>query len=136
MKPEYHNLSIASLTPQIPDRTQPLTIFDFGGPDGKMLASLTRIAVRMFDCTITGMEFSYKDQASSMVGSSGNAELSFVIDGPGGERVTNVKIITNDKFKDAVCGLNVCALALLPYDVSMADLESPRYSPVMAATRF
>lgn len=131
----HDNLSISTLVPHQPERSQPLTNFDFGGPNGKMLASLTRIVVRMLFRAIIGMEFFYKDQASLMIGTGGNAELSFVIDGPGGERVTDVEIMTNN-LKDDVRGLKVWICTSPPCVFSMADLESPRYSPVMVVTSF
>ncbi|KAK2759508.1 hypothetical protein FQN54_002987 [Arachnomyces sp. PD_36] len=103
--PKYHNLFLSPLKISKPARSDALFNFDFGGPRGEMLASLTRIVLHMSFRWITGMELFYDDRESIMIGNPG-AELSFVIDGPGGERITDVEVAT-DTTRFGVVGLKL-----------------------------
>jgi hypothetical protein len=96
--PTYKSLLVSTLEPARASRAfQPLIDIDFGGLRGILLASLTRIVVHMAsdECPIIGMEFFYPDRGIQF-GHRGESEISFLIDGPGGERITGIAIAIDD----------------------------------------
>lgn len=72
---------------------------DFGGEGGTLLGTLRRVIVRMISefRPIVGFGFVFEDQILSF-GESGETELSVVIDGPGGERITNACVVADDYY--------------------------------------
>lgn len=64
---------------------------NFGGAHGEKLEKLTRIVVHMGDpkAAFLGVAFDY-DGDVSLFGRQGETELSFLIDGPKGERISEV----------------------------------------------
>lgn len=64
---------------------------NFGGARGEKLEKLTRIVVHMGDpkAAFLGVAFDY-DGDVSLFGRQGETELSFLIDGPKGERISEV----------------------------------------------
>jgi hypothetical protein len=107
--PTHKGLVISSLDPA---RSyfpfEPFIDMDFGGPQGTHLASLTRIVAHMVsgECPIIGMEFFYGDNKSTRFGSGGKSEISFLIDGPGGERIIGVEM-SIDQPAWGMCSLKV-----------------------------
>ncbi|KAK2785953.1 hypothetical protein FQN51_003761 [Onygenales sp. PD_10] len=67
---------------------------NFGGGDGSLIFSLTRIVVIQdnFFAPIVGLEFCYADSSSRLYGRWGRVEQSFLINGPGGESIVEVRI--------------------------------------------
>ncbi|KAK2794439.1 hypothetical protein FQN50_009909 [Emmonsiellopsis sp. PD_5] len=67
---------------------------NFGGGDGSLIFSLTRIVFLQddFRAPIVGLEFCYADSSSRLYGRRGRVEQSFLIDGPGGEFIVEVRI--------------------------------------------
>ena len=65
---------------------------DFGGIHGRRLAHLTRIVAHMFTpkTPLVGLTFYYDQQEPLHFGRQGMTEASFIIDGPGGERIQSV----------------------------------------------
>ncbi|OOF91952.1 hypothetical protein ASPCADRAFT_509878 [Aspergillus carbonarius ITEM 5010] len=65
---------------------------DFGGIHGRRLAHLTRIVAHMFTpkAPLVGLTFYYDQQEPLHFGRQGMTEASFIIDGPGGERIQSV----------------------------------------------
>lgn len=57
-------------------------------------------------CPIIGIGLFYTNGYAT-IGSSGECELSFLIDGPGGERITDIDIIVGSP-KRTMNGLEVC----------------------------
>lgn len=95
--PKYKTLTISNLEPfQHPPAFEPLLNIDFGGDAGTLLALLTRVTVHMssYACPISGIEFFYSGKESVLYGNNGGVEMLFVLDGPGGERITSVEVIT------------------------------------------
>ena len=71
----------------------PLLNMDFGGPDGSLLGSLARVVVNMHPIyLIVGLEFVYCGLESKLYGTRGNLEQSLLIDGAGGERISEVEV--------------------------------------------
>jgi hypothetical protein len=56
-------------------------------------------------CPIIGIDVFYTDR-SIRLSNGGGTELSFFIDGPGGERITSMEVTVNDP-EAGVCGLQV-----------------------------
>ncbi|KAL3482717.1 hypothetical protein BJX62DRAFT_245611 [Aspergillus germanicus] len=74
----------------------PLYNIDFGGPDGILLSSLTRLVFRMEHATpFVGLECHYRDQPTRLFGDTSPTacELSFLVDGAAGERISNVDLM-------------------------------------------
>lgn len=94
--PEHKDLFVDSIQPP---RSAAFAVVDvdFGGPNGKYLTSLTRVVLHMMsaEMPIIGMQFFYTNM-SFKFGIGGQTELSFIIDGPGGERIDDVEIIVDD----------------------------------------
>ncbi|KAK2783590.1 hypothetical protein FQN53_009135 [Emmonsiellopsis sp. PD_33] len=67
---------------------------NFGGDDGSLISSLTRIVFSQddFRAPIVGLEFCYADSSSRLYGRRGRVEQSFLIDGPGGEFIVEVRV--------------------------------------------
>ncbi|KAL3442231.1 hypothetical protein BJX65DRAFT_313013 [Aspergillus insuetus] len=85
----------------------PLCNMDFGGPDGSLLSSLTRLVFRMEYATpFVGLECHYRDQPTRIFGdtSSTACELSFLVDGATGERVDRVDLIVRAW---VICGIKL-----------------------------
>lgn len=101
--PTNTRLTLSSLSPdhiRVPLLPfEPLVDIDFGGLQGERLGSLTRIVAHMVAKSqpITGLEFFYLD-GSIMFGCRGHCEISFLIDGPGGERITDAKVLIYDYY--------------------------------------
>ena len=105
--PSHENLTISTLEPICEySSLEPLVNIDFGGSHGILLLFLKRIVVHMGSdrCPIIGMEFFYTGR-SVKFGSGGGTEMSFLIDGPGGERVTGMEVTVHDP--DCTTGLQV-----------------------------
>ncbi|PWY82080.1 hypothetical protein BO70DRAFT_314743 [Aspergillus heteromorphus CBS 117.55] len=64
---------------------------DFGGVCGQRLPHLTRVVAHMLiqSAPIIGLQFYYDDQQPLKFGGQGLIEISFLVDGPGGERITS-----------------------------------------------
>ena len=89
----HPNTSISRIEPPLgPYSFDTLLSIDFGGPGGILLASLTRLVVHMDSeiAPIVGFEFFYGDRRTQF-GSDRGIEMSALIDGPGGERIIDVK---------------------------------------------
>ncbi|KAL5356595.1 hypothetical protein BJX96DRAFT_171757 [Aspergillus floccosus] len=81
---------------------------DFGGPQGSLLGLLTRMVVYVSTspCPITGMVFFYTDGSTRSFGIRGQSEISFYVDGPGGERILEV-IVVDDGIQPGLTGFKV-----------------------------
>ncbi|KAL4876688.1 hypothetical protein BJY04DRAFT_199618 [Aspergillus karnatakaensis] len=76
----------------------PMQNVDFGGPRGVLLNTLVRIVFYMDRNTpYTGIESFYKDGVSRLFGYKRGCEISFLIDGPIGERITQVRLLTSGR---------------------------------------
>lgn len=82
---------------QIPEALQyqtynPILNIDFGGTSGEKLSKLMRIVAHMGDKTapFVGLMFDINGEDCIMYGKRGRTEVSFVIDGAGGERISKV----------------------------------------------
>ncbi|KAJ0417371.1 hypothetical protein BJY00DRAFT_289777 [Aspergillus carlsbadensis] len=83
----------------------PLCSIDFGGPGGAFLSTLTRLVFRMEHATpFVGVECHYRDQPPRIFGntSSTACELSFLIDGSAGERITRVDLLLGRRSMRAI----------------------------------
>lgn len=105
--PEYDDLFVDSIQPARAP-TFAVANVDFGGPNGEYLNSLTRITLHKVsnEVPIIGMEFFYTNR-SLKFGVGGETELSFTIDGPGGERIVDVEIVVDDPECDFMRGIQV-----------------------------
>ena len=100
--PANREITISPLEPLQEARPfDPLINIDFGGAHGVLLSSLTRVVVHMVseDCPVVGFEFFYLDQTLKF-GYGGGTEISALIDGPAGERIIDLEVITNDPLID------------------------------------
>lgn len=96
--PTYKNFEISTLEPpRYSHASKVLLDIDFGGRHGVLLSSLTRIVVHMVSDPrpIIGIDVFYTDRGMRL-GSGGGTEISFLIDGPGGERITSMGVTVND----------------------------------------
>ncbi|KAL2857600.1 hypothetical protein BJX68DRAFT_263163 [Aspergillus pseudodeflectus] len=78
----------------------PLCNMDFGGPGGSLLSSLTRLVFRMeFAIPFVGVECHYHDQPPRIFGDTSPTacELSFLVDGAAGERITKLDLLARRK---------------------------------------
>lgn len=91
-------------------RFNPILNMDFGGPRGFMLSSLSKVVVTMRSnpALVIGIEFFYGSEKTTFFGSRGGVELSFLIDGAGGERISGVK--TERTATQGVHSFQVCYL--------------------------
>lgn len=111
--PIYAGLVLSSLEPQQTGSTfEPLINIDFGGLRGKLLSSLTRMVIYMVGdySPIIGVRFFYTDKSVEF-GNSGGVALSFLIDGPNGERISDIEMTVGD-LQDGIGGigsLKVCS---------------------------
>lgn len=95
--PRYQDVALGSILPRVPTGPfSPLVNMDFGGPGGVLLQSLTRLIVHVAHnrYPIVGMEFRYGDE-SVRFGGQGSVQITTLIDGPAGERIQSVDIITD-----------------------------------------
>ncbi|PLB53887.1 hypothetical protein P170DRAFT_460202 [Aspergillus steynii IBT 23096] len=97
--PEHEDVKVTRLVPGSREGTfEPLVNIDFGGANGLLLESLSRVVMHMLSDIhpITRMEFHYIDGTVKAFGAGPfAAELSFCVDGPGRERITKVGILQN-----------------------------------------
>ncbi|KAK2764947.1 hypothetical protein FQN54_008646 [Arachnomyces sp. PD_36] len=92
--PTNKKLAFSTLEPYKYHRAfDPLVNIDFGGRDGTLLPSLTRIVVHMIPnkSYIIGIDIFYTDRGVRF-GRGDGTEISFFIDGPGGERIVGVEL--------------------------------------------
>ncbi|KAL3448449.1 hypothetical protein BJX65DRAFT_317354 [Aspergillus insuetus] len=77
----------------------PVLNVDFGGPNEERLSRLTRIVAHMLSRVdpIVGLTFYFTDHSSTHFGRHGSMEVSSIIDGPGGERISSVVV---ERFSD------------------------------------
>ncbi|KAL4888783.1 hypothetical protein BDV59DRAFT_187778 [Aspergillus ambiguus] len=96
--PPEKSLMISPLSPDL--ALSPPTVLvniDFGGSGGRLLGLLTKMVVhvRTSPWPITGIEFFYNNGDTRFFGSRGDSEISFYLDGPGGERIHEVCTVNN-----------------------------------------
>jgi hypothetical protein len=86
----------------------PIWNIDFGGPSGEKLSKLTRIVAHMEDETtpLVGLMFDINGE-DIMYGNRGRTEVSFIIDGAGGERISKV-IYEQASISLGIWSLEVC----------------------------
>jgi hypothetical protein len=104
-----HKRIFSELTPNhLPRSTFALLDIDFGGLQGSLLGLLTRMVVFVSTspCPIAGMEFFYTDGSTRSFGMRGQSEISFYLDGPGGERISEV-IFVDDGTQPGLTGFKV-----------------------------
>ncbi|EAU31454.1 predicted protein [Aspergillus terreus NIH2624] len=104
-----HKRIFSELTPNhLPRSTFALLDIDFGGLQGSLLGLLTRMVVFVSTspCPIAGMEFFYTDGSTRSFGMRGQSEISFYLDGPGGERISEV-IFVDDGTQPGLTGFTV-----------------------------
>ncbi|KAF9892815.1 hypothetical protein FE257_000404 [Aspergillus nanangensis] len=92
--PKHPNWEVSpSFLPWASQSQEPLINMDFGGPGGNLLGSLIGMTVHIkAGYNIVGITYEYSDRAVTF-GCAAGVGLSFFIDGPGGERITVVKLI-------------------------------------------
>ncbi|KAF7594153.1 hypothetical protein BBP40_010002 [Aspergillus hancockii] len=110
-QPNYRSLRVYQFQPDIeavPYR--PWTNIDFGGPDGVWLSSLTSMEVHVSSewSPINKIIFHYTDRALQFGTGAPGDTLTFNIDGPGGERITQIEAYTVG-FREAsvICTLKI-----------------------------
>lgn len=71
---------------------QPILNIDFGGAEGANLPRITRIVAHMYDRNdaVVGFAFHFDGQEPIFRGRQGQTEVSFFVNGAGGERITEV----------------------------------------------
>ncbi|KAF5863926.1 hypothetical protein ETB97_009033 [Aspergillus alliaceus] len=110
-RPSYDNLRIYQFQPDNEGTPyRPLMNIDFGGPDGKWLDSLIGMEVHVSSeiSPIIGMTFNYTDKSLPFGTDASGETLTFQIDGPGGERITDVVgRITGSSDSSCIYGLTV-----------------------------
>lgn len=116
--PMYEDVRVSPLLPSEPSTTfEPLSNIDFGGPKGMHLGSVTRLAFHMesFPHPLIGMEIFYYDGKSMLFGSSSGCMISLFVNGPRGERVTELSVLEDNRDSPAMGlgGLKVCFTNLL-----------------------
>ncbi|KAL3442297.1 hypothetical protein BJX65DRAFT_312988 [Aspergillus insuetus] len=105
--PRYENATFGPLLPAQYDKgfgplIGPLCNIDFGGPGGRLLGKLTRMVLYM-DIMATpfmGVECHYVDHETRCFGDTTKAEaceISFLIDGPAGERISHVNLLLSPR---------------------------------------
>ncbi|KAL3485009.1 hypothetical protein BJX62DRAFT_243400 [Aspergillus germanicus] len=80
----------------------PLRNIDFGGPGGRLLDKLTRMVFYMdtMSTPFIGVECHYVDHETRCFGDTtkaGACEISFLIDGPAGERISHVNLLLSPR---------------------------------------
>ncbi|KAL2859411.1 hypothetical protein BJX68DRAFT_261852 [Aspergillus pseudodeflectus] len=80
----------------------PLCNIDFGGPGGHLLSKLTRMVFYMESMArpFSGVECQYLDQTTRCFGTTTKGaacEISFLIDGPAGERISHVNLLVSPR---------------------------------------
>ena len=80
---------------------------DFGGERGEKLAHLSRVVAHISkpQCPILGLSFYFVGLEPLHFGRQGMIEMSFLIDGPKGERIQGVAY---DRRSDVVVALRLC----------------------------
>ncbi|KAE8151706.1 hypothetical protein BDV25DRAFT_171265 [Aspergillus avenaceus] len=110
-RPSYENLRIYQFQPDsVGTNYRPLINIDFGGPDGKWLESLVSMEVHVSNelSPIVGMSFKYTDKTLQFGICTSEKATSFPIDGPGGERITDVLAYTTGAIDcSSIYGLQV-----------------------------
>ncbi|KAK2757006.1 hypothetical protein FQN54_004974 [Arachnomyces sp. PD_36] len=94
--PTSQELTIGSVEPHLETPFfDPFVNIGFGGLHGELLSLITRMVVHMGTNyhPVLGFEFVYLNRTLRFGSIGGETELSVLIDGPGGERITGVKII-------------------------------------------
>ncbi|PKY08597.1 hypothetical protein P168DRAFT_323700 [Aspergillus campestris IBT 28561] len=97
--PGHENLTIGTILPRQPSQAfEPLINIDFGGPQGVLLGSLTRLAFHMASrpYPLMGIEVSYSDGRYMLFGSRSGCVLSVFVNGPEGERINHIGIFEHD----------------------------------------
>ncbi|EER25811.1 F-box domain containing protein [Coccidioides posadasii C735 delta SOWgp] len=95
MVPNSRNIRITPLRPSLNVRPfEPIIDMNFAGSNGWLLPMLKRVVVHMVSDfqSVVGFSFVFEKHTLSL-GKTGEAELSAVIDGPGGERITNLQVL-------------------------------------------
>ncbi|KAE8378056.1 hypothetical protein BDV26DRAFT_262432 [Aspergillus bertholletiae] len=111
-RPNRENLRLFQFqTDNIGTPYRPLMNIDFGGPDGKWLDSLIsmEVYVSSYFSPILGMAFNYTDKRSQFGTCTSGTKMTYGIDGPGGERITDIVGWTTG-FNDSSCIYSLTAI--------------------------
>ncbi|KAL4802581.1 hypothetical protein BDV18DRAFT_163983 [Aspergillus unguis] len=82
----------------------PLYNIDFGGGSGELLDSLTRVVFYVDRSPpFNGVEFLYADGSVKIYGERRGCEISFLIDGPAGERIERVLVLQRSQTYCPAC---------------------------------
>lgn len=114
----------------LPRPFNPLFNMDFGGENGQLLKDLIRVVAHMVyeSRPIIGLEFVYVGGNSKLFGIGGEAEMSFVLDGPSGERIIELTVVE----ADGIQGLEVRVLVIKNYRIRWPDdLHAYRLSRIV-----
>lgn len=106
--PDYQEITLTPRVPLIPSGPfDPLISIDFGGLDGGKLNLLTGLTVYMISnrSPIVGLGFIYGD-GTLVFGLQSSVGISLMIDGPGGERIASIGVVTDDA-ETTILGLQV-----------------------------
>ncbi|KAL3492472.1 hypothetical protein BJX62DRAFT_236290 [Aspergillus germanicus] len=97
--PSYPREAVSLVPTRQPDFAgfNPILNVDFGSPNEERLSRLTRIVAHMLSSVgpIVGLTFYFTDHSSIHFGRHGSMEVSSLIDGPGGERISSVVVETS-----------------------------------------
>lgn len=114
--PKHEKIKVTNLLPGRDEGTfEPRENIDFGGDNGVLLESLSRLVMHMLwdECSISRMEFHYSNGDVKAFGTGPfGTELSFCVDGPGGERITKIGIFRN-QVENTLAGIEVRVLRLI-----------------------
>lgn len=106
--PSHQDITLSSIMPSVPlNSFNPLINMDFGGPGGVWLESLTGLVGHMStNSSPVGLEFVYSD-SSVLFGLEGSVKITALINGPAGERIDSIYVITSKRSQDIMVGLRV-----------------------------
>lgn len=109
----------------------PILNMNFGGAHGEMLQRLTRIVVHMRDLNeaFVGFAFDYNGEMS-LFGRQGRAEVSFLIDGAKGERISEITP------EQASTSLGIRSLYVRLLEISYLQLAIDAYVSVLDSYQF
>jgi hypothetical protein len=88
-----------SAFPTICPFDQSLIDLGFGGPRRRLLGSLTRLVFYMASASYptTGIEMTYSDGRSALLGSNSDCGISFFVSGPEGERINQISVLKDNQ---------------------------------------
>ncbi|KAL4811071.1 hypothetical protein BDV18DRAFT_5054 [Aspergillus unguis] len=91
---ETATIRAAQLSTSHNNKFRPILNLDFGGLNGEGLAGLTRIVAHVSEnsAPFVGFTFYFVDQSYIHYGLQGSVQVSGLIDGPGGELISSVRI--------------------------------------------